>query len=443
MDFRFIDYIGSPIKIFNLLYEWRKIERDEIYYKKWLINHLKKICLYANNHVPYYRELFDKCGFRPEKMDSLDYFQRIPILTKEIVRNNFESLQSDEIKNLRARMCETSGSTGKPLHFYLDKNINHATFCLFYKTWSMADNWHLGKNQVAITGYTAGEYTYQWKNQVLNISSFHLSIDSIDRLVSLIKKYKPRFLRGYPSSLYLFAKLCEAKNIHLKFKYIFTGSETLLDFQKNFLEDFFGATIFNHYTHWERTASICTCKCGKLHAHNYYGYHEFLDDSYSPILEGTAHLVCTGLYNLAMPFIRYDTNDLVTINKDADCICGSILPIVQEIDGRIEDIIETPDGKKIGRLDAAFKYSKNIIAASIYQPDISKIIVKIVPAMNYSFEIDEAPLICELRKRLGKIIKIEIKMVDETDIPKTKRGKVRFVLSDLHNNKIKNIGTQY
>lgn len=438
MKFKFVDYVGSPVKIFNLLHEWKKIERDEIYYKEWLISHLKKICLYANNHVPYYRELFDKCGFIPEKMDSLDYFQRIPILTKEIVRNNFETLQSDEIKKLRPRMCETSGSTGKPLHFYLDKNINHATFCLFYKTWSMADNWHLGQNQLVVSDYGEGEYnyadreyTYQWKNQILHLSSSHLSLMSIDRLVKVVEKYKPKFLRGYPSSLCLFGKLCEEKNIRLKFSHIFTGSETLLSTQKLFLEEFFGAKIIDHYTHWERTASICTCKCGKQHAHNYYGYHEVLDKSSNPIHEGVGRLICTGLYNLAMPLIRYDTHDFVTIRKCSKCQCGSVMPIIDSIEGRVEDAIETPDGRKITCLNNAVKYSHNIIATSIYQPEISQIIVKVVPGNGYSFEEDEKPLIRELRDRLGNEINIEIQKVKQEDIPKTKRGKVKFIVSDI------------
>ena len=400
--------------------------------EKYILQRLKYICQYAKKHIPYYQDLFHSIGFEPEKLDSFSYYQKLPVMTKDIVRENFDKLQSDELSKLRAVICETSGSTGTPLHFYLDKNVNEASFCLFYKTWSMAKEWGLGKNQAMISGYAEGLYQYQWKTQVLALSSFHLSEENVETFYRLIKKYRPKFLRGYPSALYLFGKLLEQKGLSLHFSTIFTGAETLLPFQREFIESFFQATVIDHYTHWERTASICNCLCGKLHAQNFYGYHEILDDYGNPVANGEeGRLVCTGLYNLAMPLLRYDTRDIAAFASDQTCQCGSHLPIVDHILGRVEDVVVTPEGRLVGRLDAAFKYSKNIQLTHIYQPDKNNIIVKIVPTELYNDEDDEKPLLSELRKRLGDEIKITISKVSESEIPKTARGKVRFVLSDV------------
>lgn len=110
------------------------------------------------------------------------------------------------------------------------------------------------------------------------------------------------------------------------------------------------------------------------------------------------------------------------------CSCGRSLPIVESIDGRIEDFVITKDKRIVGRLDAAFKYSFGIKYSQIIQDKIGHIIVKIVKDENYT-DKDREKLDIELRKRLGRDIDIEYEFVD--DIPRTKAGKLRFVISDV------------
>ena len=436
MDFRYKDYLTAPLELLCILHEWEKFESlSKAEMDEYILARLRRICSYAQKHIPYYKKLFQDISFDPEKLTSFEYYRKIPVMNKEIVRQHFDELQSDELKKLGAVICETSGSTGTPLEFYLDKNVNRASFCLFYKTWSMADEWKLGSRQVTLTGYAEGVYQYQWKTNILALSSFHLSEENVELFYSLIKKYKPKVLRGYPSALYLFAKLLEKKGLRLTFKTMFTGAETLLPFQRKYIEEFFGGKIIDHYTHWERTASICNCKCGKLHAQNFYGYHEVVDDNGNPVENGVkGRLVCTGLYNLAMPLLRYDTRDIAIFSVNQTCDCGSLLPVIDSIEGRIEDIVVTPEGRLVGRLDAAFKYSKNIRLANIYQSQKEYITVNIVPDDGYNYESDERPIIEELRKRLGNQIDIRIKYVSESEIPRTKAGKVRFVISEVMKN---------
>lgn len=433
MVFRLKDYLSAPFNLFRIEREWKRVEQlAPAEAEQYTIKQLKAMCQYVNQHVPYYQMLFSEIGFNPEQMDSLEYYRKIPVMDKTTVHINFEKLQSDEIEKLGAVVCETSGSTGTPLHFYLDKSVNQASFCLFHKTWSMDPNWHLGCKQVTLTGYAEGIYSYQWKTRILELSSFYLSGDTVGLFYNLIKKHKPKFLRGYPSALYLFGKLLEQKQLKLSFDTIFTGAESLLPFQRAYLEETFNATVIDHYTHWERTASICTCGQGKLHAQNSYGYHEIVDAQGQSIPNGEeGRLVCTGLYNHAMPLLRYDTRDIAAFAKIQSCACNSNRPVVDHIVGRIEDVVVTPEGRLVGRLDAAFKYSNNILLAHIYQPDRGHIIVKLVPTENYTYETDEQPLMDELRKRLGEKIDISIQKTDEENIPRSPKGKVRFVISDV------------
>ena len=440
MAFKYMDYFSAPFEIFKIRNTWKnlqhsgKVSNDEkkLALEKYTLLRLQFICDYASKHIPFYKELFHKINFDVNKLDCYEYFRRIPIIDKSTVRANFDKMQSDEIASLRAVLYNTSGSTGTPLYFYRDKYTNAASFAMFWRVWEMTGSWKIGQKFAALTGYEDGKYVYQWKTRLLKLSSFHLNSQNSKLFYQLIKKFKPRILRGYPSALFLFGKLLQEQGLSLKFPVIITESETLLKFQKDFIEEFYGAKVLDHYSHWEGIDSIYTCEKGNKHPLQDFGYHEIIKEDNHPASNGeTGKLICTGLYNRAMPLIRYDTRDLATYSNNQACDCGCGFPTIAQIIGRIEDVVVTPENNYVGRLDAAFKYSKNINVSYIYQPNKDNIVVNIVPTEQYNYEDDEKPLIQELRKRLGNTITIKIKHISNEDVPRTKGGKVRFVISDI------------
>lgn len=442
MAFRLFDYISAPLEIIKLRNKWKtlqnhnytSIEDKKNALNSYTLERLQFICSYANVHVPFYRNLFKKNNFDPDKLHSFDYFRRLPIITKNIVRENFADMQSDEIHKLNAVLYNTSGSTGTPLSFYRDKFTNAASFTMFWRVWETigGGSYKIGSKFAALTGYENGTHIYQWQTRLLKLSSFHLKEENIDLFYSLLQNFKPKIFRGYPSALYLFGKLLQKRGLSLKFPIIITESETLLKFQKDFIEDFFNSKVFDHYSHWEGICSIYTCNYGNKHPLQDFGYHEIIKENGDVAKEGEeGKLIGTGLYNRSMPLIRYDTRDIATYDNNQKCKCNCGFPVISQIFGRIEDVIVTPENRLVGRLDAAFKFSKNIELSYIHQSNKENIIVNIVPLPNYNYYEDEKPLIEELRKRLGDSINITIKKVENKDIPRTKGGKVRFVLSDI------------
>ncbi|MCI9175864.1 MAG: phenylacetate--CoA ligase family protein [Lachnospiraceae bacterium] len=432
MDFRVRDYVRTPGKLLEYR-KWMKnapyLPKEEM--EKHLVRQLRELCVYAENHIPFYREWFAKAGFVPEKMESLNDYQKLPVLDKDTVRKNQKRMISDEKDKLGACFCETSGSTGTPLQFYLDQNINAASFLLFYRTWSMAPDWNILKTQAALTGYENGEYTFNPINRILYLSSFHLNEETAVKFYGLIKKYRVKVLRGYPSALYVFGKLLKKQGLTLSFPVIFAGSETLLEYQRAFIEEFFQGKVIDHYTHWERTASVCECMEGRLHAQNDYGYHEILDRDGNPLSQGVGRLVCSSLYNKVMPLFRYDTRDLAEWGQEQKCPCGCRFPVVKRIVGRIEDIVVTPEGNYVGRLDAAFKYNSDIKYAFIRQFCREAVEVNLCVDEGFQMEREQPLLEAELRKRLGAAIQIIYRLVGEEEVPFTPAGKVRFVVSEV------------
>ncbi|HHW90071.1 MAG TPA: hypothetical protein GX745_04120 [Clostridiales bacterium] len=148
---------------------------------------------------------------------------------------------------------------------------------------------------------------------------------------------------------------------------------------------------------------------------------EFIENPYG---DGSK-IIGTTLTNYAMPFLRYDTNDIATFRETPEG--RQILTI----DGRSEDYIILKDGSKVGRLDHIFKELLAVKEAQIVQPKAGEAIFNIVRGENYT-DIHEQQLLKEIYQRLGD--KIEIKLNYVSSISRTQNGKLRFVISKVKEN---------
>jgi phenylacetate-CoA ligase len=211
------------------------------------------------------------------------------------------------------------------------------------------------------------------------------------------------------------------------------GAESLLPQQMMIIERAFGTSCRQNYGLTETVANISECSEGNLHVDEDYAWIEFIP------MEGSAYrIIGTTFTNNAFPLIRYDTGDVAELyNPDFKCSCGRGGRVVKSIDGRIEDYIVTPDGRRIGRTDHIFKDMINIKECQLYQESPEKVTFRIVRGTNYT-EADERLLLLEARKRLGNLLQIEISYVNQ--IERTNTGKLRFVISKLPLSRIDHIG---
>jgi phenylacetate-CoA ligase len=184
------------------------------------------------------------------------------------------------------------------------------------------------------------------------------------------------------------------------------------------------APLFDFYNQNERAALISSCRHGRYHIHEEYSFVEHVADAAQ---KHGAEIVATTFHNMAMPLIRYRTGDLAMPAESTPCACGRGYRGLAAIQGRMEDVVVTPDGRHVGRLDAAFKYSPGIRLSRIVQRTAEEIRVDIVKAAAYSPRDGEV-LERELRARLGDAIGIRFNFVDT--IPPGPNGKIKFVVSD-------------
>jgi len=102
--------------------------------------------------------------------------------------------------------------------------------------------------------------------------------------------------------------------------------------------------------------------------------------------------------------------------------------MLEKIDGRVEDYVVTPDGRRIGRMDHVFKDALEVKEAQLYQPSRERLVVRLVPRAGFDAEARRR-LDHELRSRLGNEIAIEYQVLDA--IARPPNGKLRAVISSV------------
>jgi len=422
--------------IFDRFKNNETLSKDKM--KEYQTKKLLLLTKHAYNNVQYYNELFKKNNLHPNDIRTLSDIEKIPILTKNLIRANFNKLKCSNTKNYKIRQGHTSGTTGSPLDILYDINtcVIHHVADWRQKTWAGLQR---GTPYASLQGRLICPINQKrppfWRMNYINnqlfLSTFHLKKENIPYYFEELRKRKINFLEGYPSAVFTLASYLKSTNQKFTMKAILTSSETLYDFQKEIIENSFNCKIYDFYGMAERCifATECEEHSGR-HINEDYGITEFVDSDnirVSPGLPGK--IVATSLHNFAFPLIRYETSDWSTLNKK-QCACGRNFPLMDKITTKNESIISLPDGRWISPsiLTHPLKPIHGIIESQIKQDDDYSITIYIVKNDLFD-EGSKDKLLNSFRNRLGEKVPIQIKYTDS--IQKEANGKFKWVTSKI------------
>ncbi len=404
---------------------------DEI--ETFQVSKIKDLLQYCEKDIPYYRRLFRIEGITSSDIKNLSDFKKIPILNKREIRENGQDLIYRGIALLKTK-GSTSGTSGSPItiHQNLNAVIREQAFVWRQLQWAghkQGDKsvWLRGDVIAPISQKVPPFWRFNRVDNMLMMSSYHLSEASAPKYIEALESFNPKLIQAYPSSIGFLAQYLENRNQEYRgtnLKAIVTSSETLTDYHREIISQRMGCRIFDWYGGFERVILILTCEEGNYHLNSDYGLMEL-----KSIDPETTEMIGTGFNNRHMPFIRYDTHDIVEMEDNSfECPCGRKFPVVKKIIGRIDDYIQVKNGRFIGRLDHIFKGLSNIGEAQILQDDLDEIKVMVVPLSGYNEE-ERGKLIKNAKQRLGEDMKIHVEEV--SNIPRTKRGKFKAVVRNF------------
>jgi phenylacetate-CoA ligase len=395
---------------------------------------LEKTILHAYNTVPYYNKLFYSLKLKPKDIKNSEDLYKLPILTKQTVRDNWLEFLSSDYKVRELVKVSTSGTTGAGVSFM--KHPDELTFqaALWWRFRDRFDlnlnDWHAnfsGKRIVPLSWKRGPFWRYNLPFRQVYFSAYHIDDENLFDYYQKLNSVAFKYYCGYPSVITSMAIFMLKNNLKLDNppNIIATGSESLLPRQVELIREAFECNVVDFYGSAENVCTFSKCKLGTYHNDFEVGLVEFV-----PIKESDfpheARVVATGFMNVAMPLIRYDMKDCVFVDAQSKCSCGMNSSIVLSIDGRSDDVIKTPSGKTIGRLAGLFANLNNVFESQVVQVSLYKIIVKIVKKEHYT-EADEV----NFHKRLSEVLgeDMEIKFDYCKNIPKEKNGKFRVVKS--------------
>ena len=322
--------------------------QEHIKQKKWDV---------AQHHFdtnPFYRKLVGK--------EMPQNWEVLPILNKSDLQNTIAEHLSQDYTTKNIYLGKTSGSSGQPFVFAKDKwchALSWASFYAHYLDRGIDLYTDLQARFYGMPSKGLSRYREKLKDKLSSryrFPIFDLSMEKMDGFLDVFKAKPFAYLNGYTSSILLFAKYLEEKNIVLKavcpsLKACITTSEMLFKDDRATIEKALGVRVINEYGASESGLIAFEDSSGRLVIDQKLLFVEILDEQNRVLPYGEiGRITITALYNKAYPLIRYAIGDM-----------GSIIPgenskdmLLQQLSGRSNDNVHLPSGKTVPGL--AFYY---------------------------------------------------------------------------------------
>jgi phenylacetate-CoA ligase len=286
-----------------------------------------------------------------------------------------------------------------------------------------------------------------WVGNILMMSSYHLSNDSIGLYIEALERFDPVVIHAYPSSVAALAGWLNAAGKTYRgpaLRGVMTSSETLEPAVRAAIEQAFGVRVFDWYGQAERVAAIGTCELGRYHVLTDYADVALLDDGGGTdkredkragkgadgIEEdsggGSQEIVGTSLNNAAMALVRYRTGDAVMPDEpgDAPCACGRLFPTVRAVVGRQEKIITLPDGRIVARLDRIFQgHDRHLVEGQVLYRGNAEFVLRVVATDAFG----EAEARALVEKFLLRVPGVTVRVEQVDAIARGPNGKFEFI----------------
>ena len=411
--------------------EWWSQGQIEEYQDKCFVD----VVRHAYRTVPFYRKWYDEWGVDIESIKSLRDLPKLPILTKKMAKENQSDMVSTAYRKSSLIKGLTSGTTGSPLTIYQTPEGLSFQWAVWWR-----HKWRFGltpKDRHLTFGARVPINQNQssppyWRNDYFNnrvyLSTYHISEQTVGDIVAFLNRTQFDFFTGYPSAMYVLASLMEEMGLRLNNspKYIVSGSDALLPKYESTIGRVFGAPVTEQYGMAEFAGNMSKCERGIFHEDFECCYIEDVACDNSKLRS----LLLTGWGNYAMPFIRYEVGDFCSRPTET-CSCGRMSNSYSSVEGRLEDYVITPDGRKLIGMNQVFEYARHAKEIQIHQASPDRIEFRIVAGQGFG-DGDKEVLLREFQRRAGVDMKITFTIVDV--LQRSSSGKLKAVISDISGN---------
>ena len=403
---------------------------------------IRKQVKHVYEHVPYYRNLMDEKGVKPEDIQSVDDIKKLPFLSKADLREVYPyGLLAVDLNDC-VRIHSTSGTTGKRVvAFYTQHDVDLWNECCA-RAIVAAGGTEEDVVQVCY-GYglfTGGAGLHDGAHKI-GAMTLPMSSGNTDRQLQFMTDLQATVLCCTPSyAAYLGESAGElGLRDKLKLKAGIFGAEAWSEEMRLAIQESLGLKAYDIYGLTELSGPGVAFECSEqkgMHINEDHFIAEIIDPDTGEVLpEGASgELVFTSLDKEAFPVIRYRTRDICRLSR-GKCSCGRTFIKMEKPRGRSDDMLIVkgvnvfPSQVETVLLQKGYQANYQIIVDRVKNSDTMEILVEIPPERF----TDSLAEITEMEKELSGALKAmlgiyaRVRLVSPKSITRSEGKAVRVI----------------
>ena len=398
--------------------------------------------------VPFYRDEMRRLGLTPAEFRDVDDLRQLPIVEKEQLQREGHRFRSTAYRRADSLRLRTGGSTGIACTVDIDtaalfQNAAHGERERDLITPLLGDSF--GYRETVIGSPTTTDRVVQehcqrkgWFPSGLRMKRQYLSlVDSPDENLRRLNGFQPRLLRSYGSYLEeLFLHLQRSGSDFVRPKVITYSSDALSPGIRRLIRDGFGIPVFGFYEAVEAFKIGFECdRAAGVHQNADLFPLRLVDEEGHPVPDGASgEVVVSNLVNRATVLLNYRLGDFASWVGEP-CGCGRTLPLLSLPEGRSDEFLTLPDGRRIHpqSVRTIVLEDDGVWQFQAVQESLRELRLTVVPDPEVDGVALRNRLSHELALVLGDAISIHVELVEH--IPRrASASKFRVVVSKLGSN---------
>jgi phenylacetate-CoA ligase len=400
---------------------------------------VRSIVRYAAETVPFYRDLFRREGLDPRDFTTAADLERLPLIDRETMRSDPQRFVSTSELGRTATPFTTSGTTGAPLPVAHDRAAIIANLV------------HSERQRVVEAGFCGRSYRYTaahfvgggrsgTKVRALNrryaliaLGPKRVTVETrlpVARMVEEVNRIRPDLIVGHGSYIEALFRSIRARGLEVhRPRVVLYVTDLMTDDARRMIEEEFAAPVISHYSAIESFKIGFTCEeRDGFHLHSDLCHLRTVTPAGKDSEGAGGEVVISNLVNRGTVLLNYRLGDVGRL-AGRSCPCGRSLPLLAELEGRVEDVIHLAGGEFVhGRaVWAAVRPHADVLQYQLVQREPTRFELRLRTADAGAFERVSGPLATSLRELLGRDSAIEVRR--EAPIASGSAGKHRAVLS--------------
>lgn len=315
--------------------------------KKLQSERLIKQVHHVYENVPYYRDLMDKKGVKPEDIRSVDDLHKLPFLSKADLREAYPfGLLAKPLSDC-VRIHSTSGTTGKRVvAFYTQHDVDLWEDCCARAITAAGGN----EDDVCQVAYGYGLFTggmgLHGGSHKAGCLTLPMSSGNTERQIQFMRDLGATILCCTPSYAAYIGETLHDMGLtpdDIKLKAGIFGAEPWTEEMRRSIEKSLGIKAYDIFGLTEISGPGVAFECEEqsgMHINEDHFIPEIIDPETGEVLpEGSVgELVFTSITKEAFPLLRYRTRDLCVLSRKK-CSCGRTLIKMAKPMGRSDDMM--------------------------------------------------------------------------------------------------------